>query len=73
MDWNRIKANWKELKGQAKNRWGELTDDDLAEIDGKRERLLGKLEKHYSLAKEELERDIDQWGRGEIHRLDSPR
>ena len=29
MDWNRIEGNWKETKGRIKEKWGQLTDDDL--------------------------------------------
>ena len=34
MDWNRIEGNWKEAKGKIKQKWGQLTDDDLAKING---------------------------------------
>jgi uncharacterized protein YjbJ (UPF0337 family) len=37
MDWNRIEGSWKELKGKIKQQWGNLTDDDLDRIAGKRE------------------------------------
>ena len=36
-----IKGNWKEIKGKVKQQWGKLTDDDLQQIDGKREELVG--------------------------------
>ena len=39
MDWNRIEGDWKRLKGNAKEQWGRLTDDDLAAINGRREQL----------------------------------
>ena len=35
MDWNRVEGNWKRVKGQVKEQWGRLTDDDLAAIDGR--------------------------------------
>ena len=34
MDWNRIEGNWKQFKGQAKEKWGRLTDNDLDIING---------------------------------------
>jgi uncharacterized protein YjbJ (UPF0337 family) len=37
MDWNRIEGNWKEAKGKIKQKWRQLTDDDLAKIDGRRQ------------------------------------
>ena len=45
MDWNRIEGDWKRMKGSAKERWGRLTDDDLAAINGRREPL-GALAAH---------------------------
>ena len=36
MDWNRVEGNWKQVKGAIKEQWGELTDDDLAAINGQR-------------------------------------
>jgi len=37
MDWNRVEGNWKQLKGKAKEQWGNLTDDDLDVIAGRRD------------------------------------
>ncbi|SFG93075.1 CsbD-like [Ensifer sp. OV372] len=37
MDWNRVEGNWKQIKGKVKEQWGKLTDDDLDQINGKRE------------------------------------
>ena len=34
MDWNRIEGNWKQTKGKIKEKWGQLTDDDLTQVDG---------------------------------------
>lgn len=43
MDWNRVEGNWKQLKGKVKEKWGNLTDDDLTAINGRRDQLEGKL------------------------------
>lgn len=61
MDWTRIKGRWTELKGAAKETWGELTDDDLLEAQGEREKLAGKLQQKYGYAKAEAERRLDDW------------
>lgn len=58
MDWNRIEGNWKQLKGKIKAKWGDLTDDDLDVINGRREELLGKIQKAYGVGKDEAERQI---------------
>lgn len=41
MDWNRVEGNWKQLKGKVKEKWGDLTDDDLDKIAGNRDQLEG--------------------------------
>ena len=61
MDWNRIEGDWKRLKGNAKEQWGRLTDDDLAAINGRREQLEGKLQERYGYAKDRIRREIDDW------------
>ena len=38
MDWDQIEGKWKQVKGQAQQQWGDLTDDDLDRVDGKRDR-----------------------------------
>jgi len=47
MDWNIIEGKWKELKGHAREQWGKLTDDELEEVGGKKDRLVGKLQQKY--------------------------
>ena len=42
MDWNRVEGNWKQVKGKVKEKWGNLTDDDLTAINGQRDQLEGK-------------------------------
>ena len=44
MDWNRVEGNWKQVKGSVKEKWGQLTDDDLDTINGRREQLEGKIQ-----------------------------
>src|SRR5262245_11439824 len=61
MDWNRIEGDWKRLKGNAKEQWGRLTDDDLAAINGRREQLEGKLQERYGYARDRIKREIDNW------------
>ena len=46
-----LKGKWKEIKGEVKQKWGKLTDDDLAQVEGKEEQLLGLLQKRYGYAK----------------------
>jgi uncharacterized protein YjbJ (UPF0337 family) len=61
MDWDRIKGNWKQMTGSAKQKWGELTDDDLAEAQGDRERLEGKIQERYGKTKDQARQEVDEW------------
>lgn len=61
MNKDQIEGKWTQLKGAAKERWGELTDDDLDRIEGKRDQLVGKLQERYGHAKDAAEREVDDW------------
>ena len=58
MSWNRIEGNWKQFKGKVKETWGELTDDELDQIAGKRDVLLGKIQEKYGIAQDEADKRI---------------
>ena len=60
-NWDQIAGKWKQIKGQAKKRWGKLTDDELMQIDGNREILAGKIQERYGIAGEEAHKQIDEW------------
>lgn len=61
MNWDRIEGNWKQFKGQVKEGWGKLTDDDIAVINGKRDQLVGKIQERYGCAKDEADRQVKAW------------
>ena len=63
MNWDQIKGKWRQLSGSVKDQWGKITDDDLARIDGNREKLAGVIQEKYGLAREEAERQADAWMR----------
>jgi uncharacterized protein YjbJ (UPF0337 family) len=54
-------GNWNILKGKVKEQWGKLTDDDLAILEGNRDQLVGSVQKRYGLAKEEAERQVNEF------------
>lgn len=58
MDWNIIEGNWKQFKGKVKAQWGQLTDDHLDQIDGKRIELAGRIQETYGITKDEAEQQI---------------
>ncbi|WP_299968991.1 CsbD family protein [uncultured Roseobacter sp.] len=59
MNWDIIKGNWKQMTGSVKSKWGELTDDEVDQVEGDRERLAGLIQERYGVAKDEAERQID--------------
>ncbi len=61
MNWDQIKSRWIQLRGKAKEKWGKLTDEDLDLIDGKRDRLVEKLQEKYRRSRYVTEREIDKW------------
>jgi len=63
MNWDTLKGEWKQFKGKVKEAWGKLTDDDLDVIAGKRDQLLGVVQKRYGIAREEAERQVQQFER----------
>lgn len=63
MNWDRIEGNWKQFTGKVKEKWGQLTDDDLTNIAGKREQLEGKLQERYGYAKDKARDEVDRWSK----------
>jgi uncharacterized protein YjbJ (UPF0337 family) len=56
-----MQGQWNQLKGKIKQQWGRLTDDDLAEINGDRDLLIGKLQELYGRSREDAEKDLERW------------
>jgi uncharacterized protein YjbJ (UPF0337 family) len=54
-----LKGKWNQLKGDVKMRWGDLTDDELDMIEGRRDKLVGKLQEKYGYTKDRAEREVD--------------
>lgn len=61
MNWDRVEGNWKQVKGQVQQKWGKLTSDDVDIIEGRRTELAGRLQARYGVARDEAERQIDDW------------
>jgi len=55
-----LKGNWNELKGKLKQKYGNLTDEDLAYAEGKEDELLGRIQKKTGKAKEDLIDEINK-------------
>ena len=63
MNWEQVESRWKQLIGSAKENWGKLTDDDLDQISGKREQLVGKIQETYGITRREAEKQVWDWGK----------
>lgn len=61
MNWDRIEGDWKQMVGKVKQKWGDLTDDDMTKLNGKREELEGALQSRYGYDKERVKKEIDDW------------
>jgi uncharacterized protein YjbJ (UPF0337 family) len=56
-----LKGKWKEMKGAIKEKWGKLTDDDLTEMEGKEEKLLGLLQKRYGYTEDKAGKEYNDF------------
>src|SRR5438270_145438 len=63
MNEDRMEGKWKQMKGGLKSRWGKLTDDDLDVIEGQKDQLVGKVQERYGIAKDEAQKQVDEWNR----------
>jgi uncharacterized protein YjbJ (UPF0337 family) len=59
--WEKIKGSWNQTKGAVKEQWGKLTDDDLLEIEGRRDQLVGKIQTRYGITREQAEAQVSTW------------
>jgi len=64
MNWDTVKGKWTELKGLAREKWGELTDDEWDQIQGNKEQLIGKIQQKYGKTREAAEREVEDWSKG---------
>jgi uncharacterized protein YjbJ (UPF0337 family) len=55
-----LKGKWKQMRGDVKKWWGNLTDDDFDKIDGERDKLVGRLQERYGYAKDQAEAEVDR-------------
>lgn len=69
MNWDQIEGNWKQFKGKVKEKWGKLTDDELETIGGKKDRLVGKLQERYGIAKDAAEKQLQEWQTNEKEKV----
>ncbi|MCB2180294.1 CsbD family protein [bacterium] len=56
-----LQGNWKQLKGRLKEKWGEFTDDELTQINGKKDVLAGKLQEKYGMTRKQADQEINDF------------
>lgn len=56
-----IKGNWKQLKGNVQKKWGELTDDEVDQVEGDATKLSGLIQERYGKSKDEADKAVDEW------------
>lgn len=59
--WSMVEGNWNEVKGLLKQKWGALTDDDLTHMEGRRDRIIGRIQQRYAdlkMQEEDIEREL---------------
>ena len=56
-----LAGKWKQIQGEVKKQWGKLTDDDLAIVEGQKDKLVGLVQERYGYAREQAEREVDQF------------
>lgn len=56
-----MKGNWKQIKGKIRETWGDITDDELDKLEGRREQLVGYLQEKSGRERQEVEDRLDAW------------
>lgn len=54
-------GHWKQFKGEVQKQWGKLTDDQIDQVEGNREKLLGQLQENYGIGRDEAEKQLKNW------------
>jgi uncharacterized protein YjbJ (UPF0337 family) len=63
MNSDQLQGKWKQVKGEVKERWGKLTDDDVNVINGQHDQLVGKIQERYGIARDVAQKQVDEWMR----------
>ena len=61
MNEDTLKGQWTQMKGTVREQWGKLTSDDLDQIQGRAEQLVGRIQERYGIAREEAQQQVDSW------------
>jgi uncharacterized protein YjbJ (UPF0337 family) len=61
MNWDQIAGKWLQVKGDIRQKWGKLTDDDLEVIAGSKDNFIGRIQVRYGIAKDQAQQQLDDW------------
>ena len=61
MNRDTLKGQWMQLKGKVRQQWGQLTDDEIDQMQGNAEMLIGRIQERYGRSRDEAEREVDRW------------
>ena len=61
MNWDQVSGNWAQFKGKVRQRWGDLTDDEVQKSEGQKDVLIGRIQERYGLSREVAERQLSDW------------
>jgi uncharacterized protein YjbJ (UPF0337 family) len=61
MNRDTLKGQWMQLKGKVRQQWGQLTDDEIDQMQGNAEMLIGRIQERYGRSRDEAEREVDHW------------
>lgn len=56
-----LQGKWLQVRGDLKQAWGKLTEDELAQIEGNSDKLVGKLQEKYGFSRERAEMEVDHF------------
>ena len=63
MNWDQIEGKWKQVAGAAREKWGKLTHSDWKTVAGKKDQLVARIQERYGVAKDEADRQAEEWAR----------
>ena len=60
-NWDEIASRWTRFSRDVRKKWGMLTEDEVMQVNGRREILAGKIQERYGIAVEDANKQIDAW------------
>jgi uncharacterized protein YjbJ (UPF0337 family) len=73
MNEDTLTGQWTQLKGRVREQWGKLTNDDVEQIQGRSQQLIGRIQERYGIARDEAERQVNDWLRAAHHEAKATR